>query len=132
MPAPVEPMIRRCQPWGLHYCPRGDCGVPIGPIPLLYPYPAPPIVAGARVVEVTGGVRGARINTPGPLAAEGQTLTGRIGTVTQSGGCGWPGCRYGADCVTVRFDDGRTTENRPAAMLRRVVIAADFGGEWRG
>jgi hypothetical protein len=41
----------------------------------------------------------------------------RPGTVEAVGGCGWFGCRFGADCVTVRFDGGFTTENRRADEL---------------
>ena len=52
--------------------------------------------------------------TPGDRVTERK----RAGTVEAVGGCDWPGCRFGAECVTVRFDGGFTTENRPAGELR--------------
>lgn len=43
----------------------------------------------------------------------------RPGTVEHVGPCGWSGCKFGDECVTVRFDDGFTTENRRAGELVR-------------
>ena len=41
----------------------------------------------------------------------------RPGTVEHVGSCGWPGCPFGDQCVTVRFDGGFTSENRRADSL---------------
>ena len=40
----------------------------------------------------------------------------RAGTVVSVDPCGWPRCTF-EECVTVRFDDRSTTENREAARL---------------